>query len=444
MASILFTVYDNGSMIPQPPHGVAYLAAAARDAGHSVSIFDAAVSHASPSSLISAIDDLRPDVVAISAIGGYWQHRQVLELCYAVNKSEHRKNLWLVLGGHGPAACPEYFLGATCADSVCVGEGETTFVNLLDCTSKPCIFQGDAVNVDAVPRPAWDLFDMAVYRLQRYPRVEQTQFAMPVLSGRGCPFKCSFCYRMVPGFRPRNPLAIAEEIEWLQLDYGVTYINFDDELLMAGESRTLDICEALSRLGINWMCNGRLNCAKPKLLAEMRNAGCVFINYGVECFDDNVLELMNKNLTCDQIERGVRATLEAGISPGLNVMWGNPGDTIATLRKTADFLKKYDDHAQIRTIRPVTPYPGSSLFDKAVAEGRLADAADFYVSEHTNSDLPSVQWTGLSNAEFCQALLDVNNGLVQCSALGIAENRQCQLRKLYTEQDSSFRGFRHT
>ena len=76
------------------------------------------------------------------------------------------------------------------------------------------------------------------------------------------------------------------------------------------------------------------------------------------------------------------------------------------LQKGVDFLLKYDDHAQLRTIRPVTPYPGSPLYYYAIEKGLLKDCADFYENKHTNSDLLSVNFTGLSNKEFHHLLFE--------------------------------------
>ena len=59
-------------------------------------------------------------------------------------------------------------------------------------------------------------------------------------------------------------------------------------------------------------------------------------------------------------------TLEVGISPGLNIIYGNINEPLSAIDDAVEFLLKYDDHAQMRTIRPVTPYPGSELFDYAI------------------------------------------------------------------------------
>ncbi|MCU0595419.1 MAG: B12-binding domain-containing radical SAM protein, partial [Desulfobacterota bacterium] len=301
-------------------------------------------------------------------------------------------------------------------------------------------------NIDRIPLPAYDLFPMEYYRLLRMPGCSSSDFVLPMLSGRGCPFHCNFCYRMDEGFRARSSEAIVKEIQLLKERYRVTYIAFSDELLMSSVQRTEEICEAFIRekLHVKWDCNGRLNYARPDLLRLMRKAGCVFINYGIEAFDDQILRNMNKALTTRQIVKGIEATLAAGISPGVNIIFGNIGETRETLLKGVEFLLKYDDGAQLRTIRPVTPYPGSDLYDHAIQAGLLKDVEEFYEKRHTNSDLMSVNFTNLTDEEFHQALCEANKRLIE----NYFENKKKvlfrQTERLYLEHDTTFRGYRQT
>jgi len=180
------------------------------------------------------------------------------------------------------------------------------------------------------------------------------------------------------------------------------------------------------------------------LLKIMKRAGCVFINYGIEAMDDQVLKNMKKGLTTDQVIKGVESTLEAGISPGLNIIFGNIGDNKGTLNKGVEFLLKYDDGAQMRTIRPVTPYPGSPLYYHAIEKGLLKDCEDFYENKHTNSDLLAINYTDMSDDEFYRCLFDANTRLLA----NYFNKKLCavvsQSKKLYLERDTSFRGFRQT
>jgi len=150
---------------------------------------------------------------------------------------------------------------------------------------------------------------------------------------------------------------IIDEIKYLHTTFGINHFQFADELLMASEGRTEDICNAILGLNfsIKWDCNGRLNFSKPKTLSLMKDSGCEYINYGIESLDQSLLNKMHKGLTVDQIHAGVEATLRAGLAPGLNMIWGFPGDSLENLKASVEFLKLYDPCHELRTIRPVTP-----------------------------------------------------------------------------------------
>jgi radical SAM superfamily enzyme YgiQ (UPF0313 family) len=249
---------------------------------------------------------------------------------------------------------------------------------------------------------------------------------------------------MDKGHRPRNSDSIIEEIQLLKKDYRITYISFTDDLLMSSMERVIGLCEAFieSSINIRWDCNGRLNFAKPEVLQLMKEAGCVFINYGIEAMDNQVLKNMRKGLTTNLIFKGVRETLDAGISPGLNIIFGNIGDNRETLNKGVEFLLKYDDGTQLRTIRPVTPYPGSPLYYYAIEKGLLKDCEDFYENKHVNSDLLTVNFTDLNDEEFHLSLYEANKKLLANYYQKKLANSIDECKKLYVERDTSFRGFR--
>jgi len=301
-------------------------------------------------------------------------------------------------------------------------------------------------DLDEIPRPAFHLFPIELYRLLRMPNSSSSDFIMPLLSGRGCTFRCNFCFRLDKGFRGRSNESIIEEIKFLQKNYGITYIAFSDELLMISKDRTVSLCEAFIKAGLKfkWDCNGRLNYATPEILDLMKRAGCVFINYGIEAMDDDVLKRMKKGLRIRQVYSGIEATLKSGISPGFNIIFGHIGDTKESLQKGVDFLLKYDDGAQMRTIRPVTPYPGSPLYDEAVANGQIKDCEDFYLNKHVNSDLLAVNFTKLSDDEFHMALYNANQVLLENYAKKSKLKQNQLLQQLYVEKDASFRGFRQS
>jgi radical SAM superfamily enzyme YgiQ (UPF0313 family) len=460
---VLLVVYDNDSYIHWFPQGLAYIASSLLREGVEVEIYHQDKNHHPDGHLTDFLDRNRFDLIGLSFVAGYYQYRKALGLSEAILRSRNRP--FFIIGGHGPSPEPEFFLRKTGADVVVIGEGEKTVVDLVGAIAGRkglkgirgiAYREGDNVvinqrrplirEVDTIPLPAYEAFPIDYYRLLRMPHATNADFVMPVLSGRGCNFRCNFCYRMDKGFRPRSNESIIEEIRLLNRDYGITYIAFSDELLMSSEQRVVSLCEALLRSGLNirWDCNGRLNYAKPDILRLMKMAGCVFINYGIEAMDDAVLRNMSKALTTRQIVRGIEATLEEGISPGYNIIFGNIGDDRETLRKGVEFLLRYDDGAQMRTIRPVTPYPGSPLYYHAIEKGLLKDCEEFYETKHINSDLLSVNFTTLTDEEFHECLYEANKTLISNYFRKKLSAWTNQCRALYLERDAGFRGYRQT
>lgn len=458
---ILLIVYDNDSYIHFFPMGLAYIASALRNAGHSIIIYNQDVYHFPESHLVDYLNHNDFDVVVVSVIGGYYQYRKLLKISEAINCVPNHP--FFILGGHGPSPEPEYFLRKTKANAIVIGEGEISTVNLLAALENKIdlsmvngiayLNNGKLVvtkpqelirNIDSISFPAWDLFPMDYYSLLREPKSKNSERCFPVLSGRGCTFKCNFCYRMDKGFRPRSAENIIEEIENLKKKHRISYIDFADELFMSSSKRTKELCNAFieADLDIRWSCNGRLNYATTDVLKVMKKAGCVFINYGIECMDDKILKNMNKNLSTKQIIEGIESTLSNGISPGYNIIFGNIGENADTLQKGVDFLLKYDDHSQLRTIRPVTPYPGSPLYYYAIEKGLLKDVEDFYENKHINSDLLSVNFTDISNEDFNMHLFEANKTLLEHYYKHQLENQINIAKKLYFEKDVTFRGFR--
>lgn len=431
---ILAIIYDNDSHISWFPTGLAYVIAALEAKGVQVEIADHAVTHLPYVHGYSSYD-----AVCISACGGYWQYNQVKKIVEGVR----RQNAYIpiIAGGHLFVADPDYF-AKKFGVVVGIGDGELLHEHLSNIASHH-ISLGHVQNLDNLHIPAYDRFSIDHYCLFRFhEHMQRSDRALPMISSRGCQFHCNFCYRIDKGIRLRDPKAVVEEIRYLMSAYHINYISFADELFMASLDRSIEMSEALMPLGIRWDCMGRLNFAKPDILRLMKRAGCTFINYGIEQFDNEALKAMNKALTEDIIVRGVESTIDAGISPGLNMIWGNVGDTEESLEKSVRFLLKYDDQVQLRTIRPVTPYPGSPLFEEAVRRGLIKDVEDFYERKHTNSDLFTCNFTPYTE-ERCYALLAwANRRLANNYYEKMRDKTVKQIEDLYVNKNQSFRGFR--
>lgn len=457
---VLLIVLDKMSHTNVFPLGIAYLASALRSSGHEVSIWNQEVYHYKDEEIKTFL--VLYDVVGMG-IYGYQQYRKALSVSKYINESKRRPIF--VLGSNGPTAEPEHFIRKMGADVVVMGEGERVFCNLLNNITEPSKVKGIAykdgdkviinereklINVNEIPFPAWDLFPIEHYVLDRHIAPKHTDRRMSLLASRGCPYNCAFCYRMYKGYRVRSVENVLEEIKKLYKDYGITHFTFEDENLMSSKDIALKFARGISGLNlpITWDCMGRLNAAVPEVLKEMKKSGCVYVNYGIESLDQNVLDLINKKQTVEEAYTGVDNTIDAGLWPGLNILWGCPGDTEETLRKDVEFLIKYNGINQnvfqiqrLRTVKPVTPYPGTALYDLAVSKGMLKDADDFY-NKYTNSDRMTVNFTDIPDDKFYKLLFEANKKIVEEYYKGLLNLSISGFERCYFG-DGNFRGLRH-
>jgi len=216
---------------------------------------------------------------------------------------------------------------------------------------------------------------------------------------------------------------------------------------MSSHNRIHDFCEKLIQYKegyprFKFDCNGRVNFATHENLSIMKRAGCEYINYGCESLNQDILNGMNKGQAVGQIYRAVESTISLGMSPGLNFIWGFPDNTVQDLNDMVDFLIKHDPCHELRTIRPVTPYPGSALYHEAIKAGFLSGPEDFYCNKHINSDLLTVNFTYLSDAQFHLELHLANEKLIQNYYQARRDAVLMSAEKLYLQNDTSFRGFR--
>ncbi|NQT22516.1 MAG: radical SAM protein, partial [Candidatus Omnitrophica bacterium] len=243
-------------------------------------------------------------------------------------------------------------------------------------------------NLDEFPYPAWDLVNLKGYRLP----ITNRPFLL-VLTGRGCPYPCTFCAAGVfYGKKPRlrSPKSIASEIKYIREKYGINDFLFWSENSISDRQHIYDLSKEISRQapGVKWVCNGRVDMIDEELLREMKKAGCWMIGYGVEAGTQRVLDLMKKNTKLSDIERAVRLTKNSGIEVTGHVIVGYPGETREDILKTKDFLKKLDlDYIQVYCS---VPFPGSSLYEETINKGWVS-SSDWSIFEQNFSVINTPQ-----------------------------------------------------
>jgi len=142
-------------------------------------------------------------------------------------------------------------------------------------------------------------------------------------------------------FRIRSISNFIKEIEFLVDKYNINELDLLDDMFAANKNRLFEFCEMIKPLKLPWQCQMRVNVADIDLLKTMKDAGCCLISYGFESGSPRVLKSMRKGISTEQIERAIEANLKAKITIQGNFIFGDPAETIETMKETIKFARKY-------------------------------------------------------------------------------------------------------
>lgn len=464
MLLIIHDVYQDYNHLPLGP---AYIAAVLEQKGFSAEIYCMDVWHHTNKQLAEKLEENEYDLIGVGYMAARFTET-VVDLCEVVNR--HKKNAWFVLGGPGPSPIPEYSLLKTQADIVTTGEAEYTIVDLMKCklSSEQDLSSirgiayrvGDKVivnprrkpprNLDDLPFPAWHLFPMDIYiNTFKAPGMEENDKMLSLITSRGCINRCNFCYRMEKGIRIRSLQNVIAEMKAARDRYGITYFFILDELFVISERRVLEFVRLLEEndLDVKFTVEARVDIFNELIARSLRDAGCAYVNIGFESSSQRILDTMRKNTTVEQNIRTLEICKSVGLPVGLNFIWGEPGDDKETLFNNVKLIKKYNQYHQIRTIRPITPYPGSDLYYEAIEKGLLKGPEDFF-ERFKNSDLITVNFTGFSDEQCYEWLLGANTELIfdhyshTNGDMNAAHDLIQRFRDLYQGKTTKFRGAR--
>ena len=372
--------------------GMAYVASAAREAGHEVKVIDCEALRTGWDRVDQEIAEFNPDIVAMALfINNVDRCLRVAQMVKAANKE-----IAVVMGGPQATIFPDQTIGHNDVDVIVISEAEISFCGVVANSGdedalrqvKGIWFKtaaGELIktdrqplidDMDSIPKPALDLYPMEQY----YPAVHVwgNKVANYVTS-RGCPYECTFCEaKMTFGrtFRYHSPDRIMADLNTLNDKYGFDSFQFYDDIFTTNRVRTLDLCEKLKNNDrkYKWMCWTRTDRLDPELCKAMKEAGCYLIVFGCETADQRLLDRIKKSLTVEQNYEGIRLANAAGIRTMSSFMLGLPTSEEESSRKTIKFAVESGlDYA----IFPIfEPYPGTEIWEDAIKHGSFIDTGE--------------------------------------------------------------------
>ncbi len=371
------------------PLGIAHIAADLQRAGHTVRVDVRETTleqngedfPRADAELLETLRTFKPEIVGFTATTPLVPEAYRLA---TLTRETLGENVILIIGGPHATALPEQTLRECAAlDAAGIGEGEQTMVELADSglsrdIAGLAIRDGDEIlrtpkrafqrEPDLIAPPAWDLFDMDYHTSASPWMVRWLNLrTINLRTSRGCPNVCTFCAGHLtagPGVRYHSTDYVADQIRRAIDSWQIEAILFDDETLASNEEHLMTLCERFRSEGwnktIQWGACLRVDQAKPNLLAAMRSAGCVQIEYGLESGSDAMLQSLSKHSSVEQNRRAVKLTREAGLRVFGNFMFGLPGETKADFEKTLKFIRQ--TRCDVVSPAILNPLPGTPIY----------------------------------------------------------------------------------
>lgn len=375
------------------PLGKASLAAFLRSHGFSVSIIDNALENLSDSELSEAIKTYSPDIIGTGGMTIQW--RDSLRIARISRESTCGKAL-IVGGGVHLTVAPEE--GLRDFDIVVVGEGEHTLLELCQAYEQGLsldeipglVFMGQDDRIrrtglrpyelclDSFPFPALDILPVRRY----HDFLITGERAISVMTGRGCPYNCTFCASPLLYQRKARTHSVKPVLDWMETlasTYGCTNFRIMDDTFASSRSRVVEFCEEVQNRGLHWnmTCLTHVSTADPEMFAAMQAAGFSIVALGIESGNDQVLQKINKRITSEQAARAVAMAKSAGLAVEALFMIGNIGETRETILDTLAFARKHNppfengQRVGFNWFQFATPFPGSRFHEEAPASGTI-------------------------------------------------------------------------
>lgn len=358
---------------------------------------------------IGDITAFSPHIIGITSLSSH-----IVEIYEMSNKIRVlNKDILQILGGAHATVNPEEPLKRAGFDITVIGEGEVTFMELVDSyvengrklnidylslingiafkhgnnikvnSSRPLIS-----DIDAVPYPDRELLNNDFYNKRYFVyRGMSTNGVATIAASRGCPFKCIFCcvnFVAKSEVRFHSAEYVTQEMEKMISKYKIKWLFFTDDTFLVNKNKTKELCESIIKKGLNkkvkWEVQIRSNLVREQdlpLLQLMKQAGCEQIDYGFESGNPRVLTLIKgKGITVEDHQRAIDITNEAGIKVMGTFILGTPTETYEEMLDTRTFVIKNYDKIYRFQVGCMIPYPGTPVYKLCIEKGLISD--DYY------------------------------------------------------------------
>ena len=303
------------------------------------------------------LDD-RPDLVGITV------KVDTANRAFEIARAYRAAGVPVVMGGIYATSCPDHVLAH--ADAVAVGDGEELWPRILADAAAGRLQRlyraREPADLSRTPAPRWDLLAGKNYL-----------FTSTLVTSRGCPWRCEFCYKSAPdfpsGYRAKPVERVLAEIA----STGERHVMFIDDNFMGDVRATRRLLDALRPLGLRWQAAVSADIGRhEELLDLMAASGCRSLFIGFETTNpENLASAGKVQNRVESYERTIAAIHARGIMVNASIVFGFDGDRPAVFRNTVEWLSA--QRVETMTAHILTPYPGTPLHKRLLAAGRIVD-----------------------------------------------------------------------
>lgn len=303
-------------------------------------------------------DGFRPDLVGITA------NVNTAPRAYAISRMYRERGVPVVLGGIHPSANPEEALQH--ADAVCIGEADAVWTRMVEDAQRGVlkgIYRGSApADLARTPEPRWALLDRTQYLCTNV-----------LCATRGCPHRCEFCYNSCDFARRGHRAPPVSRILHQIAGMDTRHVLFIDDNLIGNIRWARELVRALTPLGLTWHAAVSADLAKhPDLIEAMARSGCKSLFIGFESINPAAVQGVNKRQNRTESYEGFIQTLHRhGILVNASLVFGFDEDGPGVFQETLSWLIR--EKIASMTAHILTPYPGTALFKRLQAAGRIDD-----------------------------------------------------------------------
>jgi anaerobic magnesium-protoporphyrin IX monomethyl ester cyclase len=368
--------------------------------------------------ILKKLSNYSPDYIGISALftPAYFSILDLSKLSKLLFPES-----FVLVGGNFPTAMYKNILEDSInVDAVCYGEGEKALLNLLTAKDRNAYISSSSswVNhdklisgnfklehdfiwdLDEIPPLDYDILDLEGYKInptssrysvkEKHSALSSSQYSddtleevlvaakndvtysMPIMTSRGCPFKCTFCASHAAhgrDMRYHSHERVMSDLELMIKKYGIDGVVIQDDHFMAGKYRPYEIVKSIGERGMGMFFQNALAiyALDYPFLKLLKDSGVDALVLPIESGSSRVLkELMKKPLRLEIVPRVMKDCRDAGIFTDCNIILGMPGETIDDINDAREFLKTI--YADWFRIFVATPIPGSDMYKQCEAE----------------------------------------------------------------------------